>query len=74
MIGPKTYNQMLADKRAHSVGDHIVEHDYADPNVIEYHAIGENKSITHCDGMKGKKLVSCLAPDRRVEIEINYYY
>jgi OmpA-OmpF porin, OOP family len=70
-IGGNTYNMKLSQRRAQAVQDYIVAQGIPTPNV---YAEGKGKAnpVTGgtCKGPVGKKLISCLAPDRRVVIEV----
>jgi OOP family OmpA-OmpF porin len=74
-IGSESYNQKLSERRAQSVKDFLVGQGVpADRIYIE--GRGESQPVTKdCEAKKGtdnaknKKLVECLAPDRRVIIE-----
>jgi OOP family OmpA-OmpF porin len=69
-IGSETYNEKLSEARAQSVKDYLAERG-AKTNVIVAQGKGEAAPVTgdQCKKMAGKKLIECLQPDRRVEIE-----
>jgi len=70
-IGTDAYNKKLSQRRAQAVQDFLVSRGIPTPNV---YAEGKGKAnpVTGdtCKGQVGKKLISCLAPDRRVVIEV----
>ncbi|HEY7242121.1 MAG TPA: OmpA family protein, partial [Burkholderiales bacterium] len=70
-IGPDKYNQQLSEKRAEAVKEYLAQQGVETSKV---HSEGRGKSdpVTgdQCKGMKGDKLISCLQPDRRVDIEV----
>jgi OOP family OmpA-OmpF porin len=70
-IGSETYNEKLSEARAQSVKDYLAERG-AQTNVITAQGKGESAPVTgdQCKKMAGKKLIECLQPDRRVEIEV----
>ncbi|HEU4350584.1 MAG TPA: OmpA family protein [Burkholderiales bacterium] len=70
-IGPENYNEKLSEARAQSVKDYLAERG-AQTNVISAQGKGESAPVTgdQCKKMAGKKLLECLQPDRRVEIEV----
>ena len=69
-IGSETYNEKLSEARAQSVKDYLAGRG-AQTNVITAQGKGESQPVTgdQCKKMAGKKLIECLQPDRRVEIE-----
>ena len=70
-IGPDKYNQQLSEKRAEAVKEYLAQQGVETSKV---HSEGRGKSdpVTgdQCKGMRGDKLISCLQPDRRVDIEV----
>jgi OOP family OmpA-OmpF porin len=75
-IGSESYNQKLSEKRAAAVKQYLVGKGI-EPNRVYTEGKGEKQPVTGttCDKMgketgKNAKLVSCLQPDRRVEIEV----
>jgi len=75
-IGSDAYNQRLSVRRAESVKAYLVSKGI-EPNRIYTEGKGEKQPVTgdKCKKMGkeaggNKKLVSCLQPDRRVEIEV----
>lgn len=71
-IGSDKYNQALSEKRAKTVADYMVSKGFpADKVSVEGRGEGEPVTGTQCDGVKAKKeLISCLAADRRVTIQV----
>ncbi|HMV19135.1 MAG TPA: OmpA family protein [Zoogloea sp.] len=75
-IGGDAYNQKLSEKRAAAVKDYLVSKGVA-ANRVYTEGKGKKQPVTgdKCKGLgkdngKNKKLVECLQPDRRVEIEV----
>ncbi len=74
-LGSNEYNQKLSEKRAATVKDFLVSQGIP-ANKVYTEGKGETQPVTgkSCEKMgaesgKNKKLVACLAPDRRVELE-----
>jgi OOP family OmpA-OmpF porin len=75
-IGSDAYNQRLSVRRAESVKAYMVSRGI-EPNRIYTEGKGEKQPVSggRCKGMgkehrSNKKMVECLQPDRRVEIEV----
>ncbi|EOJ8665860.1 porin OmpA [Providencia stuartii] len=71
-IGSQNYNLPLSQKRAQSVVDYLVAKGVP-ASAIAAEGRGKEDPVTgnKCDNVKGRAaLIECLAPDRRVEIEI----
>lgn len=72
-LGTTPYNQHLSQQRAEAVKDYLVSGGL-DPTKISIDAKGETLPVTKpedCPGQtRNAKLVACLQPDRRVEIEV----
>jgi outer membrane protein OmpA-like peptidoglycan-associated protein len=73
-IGSDQYNQELSERRAQAVKDYFAQKG-ADAQRIDAQGKGESEPVTgsQCDKLGKKanaKLISCLQPDRRVEIEL----
>jgi OOP family OmpA-OmpF porin len=74
-LGSNEYNQKLSEKRAATVKDFLVSQNIP-ANKVYTEGKGETQPVTgkSCEKMgvesgKNQKLVACLAPDRRVELE-----
>ena len=69
-IGSEAYNQTLSEKRAQAVADQLQAAGVA-PEQLTVTGMGEADPVsTGCEGLRGNKLVDCLAPDRRVELAV----
>ena len=72
-IGSDKYNQKLSEKRAEAVKGYLVGKG-VEPNRVYTEGKGEKQPVTgdKCGktDKKSKKLIECLQPDRRVEIEV----
>ncbi len=75
-IGTTAYNQRLSVRRAESIKAYLVSKGI-EANRVYTEGKGESNSVTgdKCKNMgrehrSNKKLVACLAPDRRTEIEV----
>jgi OOP family OmpA-OmpF porin len=76
-IGSDKYNQKLSERRAEAVKSYMVSKGI-EANRIYTEGKGEANPVTagKCDTVKGprnrtnKKLIECLQPDRRVQIEV----
>jgi OmpA-OmpF porin, OOP family len=67
-IGSEAYNQKLSERRANQVKDYLASQG-VDASIIEAVGKGESEPVVQCAGNKAtKKLISCLQPNRRVEI------
>ena len=71
-IGGAAYNQKLSEKRAAAVKDYMISKGIP-ANRIYTEGKGEKQPVTKpgdCKGPKSAKVIACLQPDRRVDIEI----
>jgi OOP family OmpA-OmpF porin len=75
-IASEEYNQKLSEQRAEAVKEYLGQK-VANANRVTAQGKGESAPVTGDDCKKmgpesgsNKKLVSCLQPDRRVEIEV----
>lgn len=68
-LGSQQYNQKLSDKRADAVAAHLKSQGIS--AQIDTLGVGKTQSIKACDDRLGhSELVKCLAPNRRVVIEV----
>lgn len=72
-IGTNDYNNKLSTKRAHAVKGYLDGKVHLDKSPVELRALGESHPVVACKGTKGKEAIKCLAPNRRVEVEVDYY-
>ena len=71
-IGSAAYNQKLSEKRAAAVKDYVVKKGIP-ANRVYTEGKGSKQPVTkpgECKGPKSAKVIACLQPDRRVDIEI----
>ena len=68
-IGDDKYNQRLSERRAAAVKKYIASQGVEESRL---HAVGkgEKEPVEACKGVRGKKLIQCLQPNRRVVVEI----
>jgi OOP family OmpA-OmpF porin len=68
-LGSDAYNQKLSERRANQVRDYMISQGIEASRLI---AVGKGETMpkVNCDDVKGRKAqITCLAPNRRVEIE-----
>ena len=71
-IGSHAYNQKLSERRAKVVKAYLVESAGMPADKITAKGVDGAEPVTkpgECKRKKGAKLIACLAPDRRVEVE-----
>jgi OOP family OmpA-OmpF porin len=71
-IGRDSYNQALSERRAQAVKDYLVGKNIA-ASRIQAMGKGETEPVTkpdECKGAKSAKVIACLQPDRRVDVEM----
>lgn len=71
-FGTETYNQHLSEQRVAAVKTYLVGRGL-EPNRIQTEGKGEMQPVTKagdCEGAKSAKVIACLQPDRRVDIEV----
>lgn len=71
-IGSSQYNQKLSERRAHTVKDYLVAQSVT-ASRIDAVGKGETQPETKagdCKGPKSAKVIACLQPDRRVDVEV----
>lgn len=71
--GDEDYNMALSEQRASSVKQYLVLQGLS-PNIITYGWRGETQPIKNCSTkLPNEELIRCLAPNRRVSVEITRY-
>jgi len=69
-LGSAQYNQRLSEKRAEAVRAYLVSKG-ADASQVETLGFGKTTPVKSCPDQKDRKsLIECLAPNRRVIVEI----
>jgi OOP family OmpA-OmpF porin len=71
-LGKDAYNLKLSQRRAETVANYMVSKG-TNPASITAVGYGKANPVTGntCDAVKGRKaLIACLAPDRRVEVQV----
>ncbi len=76
-IGSDQYNEELSQRRAEAVRDYLAQSARVDQGQVQAEGRGEADPVTgdRCRNMgperkSNKKLVDCLQPDRRVDVEV----
>ena len=73
-LGTEAYNQQLTQRRADAVKSCLVTESKVDAGKITAKGMGEGKPVTQRADCKGyapsAKLIACLQPERRVDIEV----
>lgn len=73
-LGSREYNQKLSQRRAEAVKNYMIESAGIPADKVRTRAVEESQPVTkpgECVGKKAtKKLIACLQPDRRVEVEV----
>ncbi len=73
-LGTAAYNQSLSNRRAETVKNYLVQSGGVDASKITSIGKGETEPVTKPGDCKGNKptpkLIACLQPDRRVEVEV----
>lgn len=71
-FGSVGYNQKLSERRANAVKDYLASNNIP-ASRIDAKGKGEMEPVTKigdCKGAKSAKVIACLQPDRRVDVEM----
>lgn len=68
-IGTEEYNQNLSEKRANVVKAALVNLGVEESRIY-IESKGESQPVVNCPGKTTAKVIACLAPNRRVNIEV----
>lgn len=71
-FGSDAYNQSLSERRVGTVRAYLLDRG-VDANRLHTEGKGETQPVTKaedCKGAKSAKVIACLQPDRRVDIEV----
>lgn len=71
-LGADDYNQRLSERRARAVADGLIARGWP-ADKVEVTGRGEQEPVTgnRCNGDSKQALIPCLAPDRRVDIQLD---
>lgn len=73
-LGSTVYNQRLSEQRANSVKTYLVTSGGVDAGKVSAVGKSESTPVTKPEDCKGNKptpkLIACLQPDRRVDVEV----
>jgi OOP family OmpA-OmpF porin len=82
-IGGDKYNEVLSFKRANAVEGYLSSIAQLKRKPVEVRGLGKSHEVKHCEGEfkvktkahkkeRNEELIECLAPNRRVEVEVDY--
>lgn len=72
-LGSAAYNQRLSEQRAEAVRAYLVSRGL-NANRIQAQGRGHTQPVTRaadCTGARSDRLISCLQPDRRVDVQVS---
>jgi OOP family OmpA-OmpF porin len=72
-LGSDSHNMKLSEKRASTVKGFLDSKVKLESSPVEVRSMGKANQVKACDHVKGKELIKCLAPNRRVEVEVDYF-
>jgi OmpA-OmpF porin, OOP family len=74
-LGSQAYNQKLSVRRAEAVKSYLVSNGGVDAARISAVGMSESQPVTKAEDCRGTKpnakLIACLQPDRRVDVEVS---
>ena len=70
-IGTPVASQTVSSKRANSVRDYLIERGVTAERIT---AVGRGsiEPVVECEGDRGQQVIDCLAPNRRVEVRVQF--
>lgn len=72
-IGDEDYNQQLSEERAQAVADYLSEQEDMGDVRMSVRGLGEADPRVTCEDTGGRDaLIECLAPNRRVEVDMQF--
>lgn len=71
-LGSEVYNQLLSQRRADTIRQFLISRGVPE-NMISATGAGENNPVKECHETNRAKLIDCLQPNRRVEVEVEGY-
>lgn len=72
-LGSDSYNQNLSQERANTVSRYLANRGIP-AHLIRSVGMGESQPVKECDNRGGRSaLISCLQPNRRVEVQVDGY-
>lgn len=69
-IGSDAANVALSKRRADAVRNQLLSSGKLKPDQIRTRGVGSRNPVVHCDQQNRSELIKCLAPNRRVEINV----
>lgn len=69
-IGSDSANMALSKRRAEAVRDQLLSSGRIDADQIRTRGVGPRNPVVYCDQTNQQALIECLAPNRRVEINV----
>jgi OOP family OmpA-OmpF porin len=74
-LGSSAYNAALSSRRAAAVTDHLVQSGGIARDKVAATGAGATSPVTQASDCRGRSpsptLITCLQPDRRVEVEVH---
>lgn len=70
-LGTALANQTVSSQRANAVRDYLIGHGVAEERIT---AVGRGavEPVVECEGRGGQQVIDCLAPNRRVEVRVQF--
>jgi len=68
-LGPDSYNQRLSQQRAQTVREVLASHGVPQARIVAS-GRGEHEPVVQCDQTVRTDLIACLAPNRRVDVNV----
>lgn len=69
-LGSDAYNQTLSQRRADTVAKYLADQGVS-PDLLEAEGHGKAEPVVQCSDQARRKLIACLAPNRRVVVRVD---